>query len=794
MFRKKDMLGKIDLVRKINLLKKTILALITAVFVLFAFFLILDRIYPMDLKSRTQTRVVLAKDGTPLRAFADEYGVWRYPVTLDQVSPNYIQALLGYEDRMFFKHPGINPFALTRAVVQWIKNRKVVSGGSTLTMQVARLRRPVPRNVPGKFMQILGALQLELHFDKDQILTYYLNHAPFGGTFEGVQAASYAYFDHSAQILTDAQAALLAVMPQAPSRYRPDRYPDAALKARNKLLDRLQKFNIWSEQQVLEAKQEKILSWQIETKLNAPLLARRLHYKTSKEILDIHTLVDFQLQLAMEQSAQDYAASLPPHVSISIMAMNNITGAVEAYVGSADYFNKARFGNVDMVKAMRSPGSTLKPFIYGMALDQGYIHSQSLLMDVPIHFGDYRPENFSNRFSGPVSASSALHHSLNLPAVQLMDHLGPRYFYSKIVNAGFKLKLPFGAKPNLSIALGGCSTSLENLITIYSSLGREGKSLKPRLTKESEFEESSLMSRGAAWIIHHILLPETDNRIENKIHLYAVKTGTSYGYRDSWSIGVDKGYTVGVWIGRPDGIPVPGQYGAQTATPLLNRAFGLLPRHQNKILRPDSVSGDKTCWPGGQRAIFNEKTRKYNCEQPRNSWLLEGTAPKTLTATKADPGPAVIGLTVNVTQNGEFRIPLGCVPDKAKTDKPYTKKQIKLWPVEVESWLPRALRRNSLIPAVDPQCNKIKDTLLEEPVQISGINNGDIIIKKDAESQYPQFNLRVQGGYGPWYWFENSVLSKNGQQFIFSPKQPGKYQIIVVDQSGVMDRVEIEVF
>ncbi len=255
-------------------------SLLYLILIVFLTFIILDRIYPIDLNPETKARVVLASDNTPLRSFADEKGVWRYPVTKEQVSPNYIEALLGYEDRWFYYHPGINPFSLIRASYQFLTNKKIISGGSTLTMQVARLKRPVPRSIKGKLYQIFTALQLEFYFTKDEILNYYLNHAPFGGTFEGVQAASYAYYDHSAKDLTYAQAALLAVMPQAPSRYRPDRYPQAAQVARDKLLDRLKKFNIWPENLISEAKEENVSGWPIETKIVAPLLARRLHQKT----------------------------------------------------------------------------------------------------------------------------------------------------------------------------------------------------------------------------------------------------------------------------------------------------------------------------------------------------------------------------------------------------------------------------------------------------------------------------------------------------------------------------------
>ena len=756
--------------------------LVLCVAFLFVGFLVVDRLSPMDLTPRTRTRIVLSDGGIPLRAFSDDEGIWRYPVTLDQVSPLYIEALLGYEDRWFYDHPGVNPFSMARAVWQWGTSGRIISGGSTLTMQVARLRRPVPRTVWGKLRQMVAALQLEWHYDKEEILTYYLNHAPFGGTFEGVQAACFAYFDHGAEELTHAQAALLAVMPQSPSRFRPDRFPGRAERARNKCLDRLEIFGIWGEAEVAEAKQERVVAWPVEVSMTAPLLARRLHQGLPRETTRVETFIDFPLQSSMEQLVRDYAAGLPPHVSIAVMAMENATGDVKAYVGSADFLNRERFGSVDMVRALRSPGSTVKPFIYGMALDEGLICSQSLLMDVPIRFGDYQPVNFHRSFSGPVSSASALAHSLNLPAVQLMDHVGPRFFYAAMVNSGFHIKLPVGAIPNLSMALGGFSTSLEDLVLVFSSLGRGGRTVKPRLTRDAVLEEAPLLSEGAAWIIQDMLIPAWDAQLRHSGATFAVKTGTSYGFRDAWALGVDQEYTVGVWVGRPDGTPVPGHYGAQTATPLLELAFQQLPPHKSLIPRPDSVSEAKICWPKGTALSTGG-----GCDQPRTAWLLDETAPPTLTATRDTQGPAVTNLTIATTPDGRYLVPSGCEV------KPAVSTHLTLWPVALESWLPPGQRRRTMIPPPLPECPGKGALVLEESVRIEGLDDNEVVMKKDPKRGYPTFKLRVIGGNGPWYWFENSVLAAQGEAFTFHPEHPGTYQVVVVDQSGAVDKIHVDV-
>ena len=757
--------------------------------VLFLLFVLADNLLPVDLAPESSSRVVLARDGSLLRSFADEDGVWRYPVTLDQVSANYLDALIAYEDRWFYYHPGVNPLSLVRALFQWAANGRVVSGGSTLTMQTARLARPVPRTIAGKLAQMFTALQLEWRFSKERILTYYLNHVPFGGVVQGVQAASLAYFDHRANRMTHAEAALLAVMPQAPTRYRPDRHPAAAQKARNKLLHRLGRFRVWPSSVIAAAKKERVAGWSVETALAAPLLARRLHRQAVPSTGRIETLIDYQLQLAIEQVAADYAAGLPPRCSLAVLVMNNTTGAVEAYAGSADFFNPSRFSHVDMVTALRSPGSALKPFIYGMALDRGLIHSQSLLMDVPIQFEDFRPTNFTGRFSGPVSAAEALARSLNLPAVQLFDHLGPRFFYAGMVNAGVTVNLPPGAGPNLAMALGGCATTLEDLVAGFACLAGEGKTMAPRYQPDSPVRHHRLLSSGAAWMIYQMLLPEKKGPVRNEHPDLAVKTGTSYGYRDAWALGVDRHYTVGVWTGRPDGVPVPGHYGSRTATPLLRAVVRLLPRHPTEIPRPDSVTRGTICWPGGQRAVDGPESGKHGCETVRKAWLLEETAPWTLTRKRALPGPAVKELDLHLTLDKKFRIPPQC-----KADRPAVDTTVVLWPRALESWLPLSLRSDSKIPPVVPECAALPHVVLAEPVEIRGLARKEILLKKEEQGAYPVFDLTVQGGRGPWYWFENSILTVRGRTFRFAPDHAGDYQIMVMDQSGAADRIEVSVF
>ncbi|WP_161988784.1 penicillin-binding protein 1C, partial [Xanthomonas perforans] len=434
--------------------------------------LLLDLAFPLPLpKSRDTSTLVVARDGTPLRAFADRNGVWRYPATPQSVSPLYLQALLNYEDRWFWRHPGVNPWGLLRAGGQWIGQGHIVSGGSTLTMQVARILDPHTRTPWGKAKQLLRALQLEAHLSKHEILMLYLERAPYGGTIEGVEAASWAYLGKPARALSHAEAALLAVLPQSPSRLRPDRHPEAAQRARDKVLDRMVELGVWSRAQVDDARIEPVVTRSLKPPLHAALLAQRLH-SAQPRAARIATTLDVELQRTLEERVSTYFSQLPERTSAALLVVDNATMEARAYVGSASFGDRKRLGHVDMVQAWRSPGSTLKPFLYGMALDDGLIHSESLLVDAPQSFGDYRPGNFDAAFNGPVSAATALRLSLNVPAVDLLDRIGPARFAARLSNAGIALHFPSGSTPSLALILGGTGAQLQELVGAFAALNR----------------------------------------------------------------------------------------------------------------------------------------------------------------------------------------------------------------------------------------------------------------------------------------------------------------------------------
>ncbi|CAI2794942.1 peptidoglycan glycosyltransferase PbpC [Pseudomonas fluorescens group sp.] len=750
-----------------------------------------DRIWPLPLPQDDLARVVLAEDGTPLWRFADANGVWRYPVQTSEVSPYYLEALLTYEDRWFYQHPGVNPLALVRATWQNLTGTRVVSGGSTLSMQVARLLDPHSRTFHGKLRQLWRTAQLEWHLSKAEILNLYLNRAPFGGTLQGVAAASWAYLGKSPSQLTHAEAALLAVLPQAPSRLRPDRHPQRAQEARDKVLRRLAEFQVWPQAAVDEALEEPLLlAPRLEPSL-APLLARRLNRPDSPPL--IRTTLDATLQRRLEDLLLGWRARLPEHTSAAILVVEEETMAVRAYLGSVDINDAKRFGHVDMISALRSPGSTLKPFLYGMALDDGLIHSESLLQDVPRRYGDYRPGNFSMGFTGAVPASTALSSSLNLPAVQLLEAYGPKRFAAEMRIGGVPLALPALAEPNLALILGGAGSRLEDLVSGYSAFARDGRSANIRLQPDDTLRERPLLSPGAAWIVRRILSgqarPDRDPRAELvQRPVLAWKTGTSYGFRDAWAIGVGPRYLIGVWIGRPDGTPVPGQFGLASAAPLMLQVHDVLTNRdsQRGISAPvkpvpANVGVAAICWPSGQPMSRSDP----NCRRQRFAWTLDHTTPPTLQALDQ---PLSVGLMESVWVNAKgLRVDAHCPGAEPKT--------IALWPAPLEPWLPRAERREARIPAADPDCPP-PALAASSPLSIVGIREGDQLRLPAASQQALRLKISALGGSGRRWWFLNGAPlgDSANQDFInASFERLGRYQLSVLDEAGQTARLEFSV-
>nr|WP_225737359.1 penicillin-binding protein 1C [Dyella acidiphila] len=753
----------------------------------------LDRLFPLQLPAPdTGSTVVLARDGTPLRAFADSDGVWRYPITPQQVSPLYLQALLTYEDRWFYRHPGVNPYALLRGAATALRHGHIVSGGSTLTMQVARIIEPIPHTFGGKLVQIFRALQLEAHLSKAQILELYLNHAPFGGPIQGVQAASWAYLGKPASRLSHAEAALLAVLPQTPSLLRPDRHPDAARQARDKVLRRMRDEGLWSDAQIRDAEIEPVVARSLRAPLEAALLAERLH-RQQPQARRIVTTIDANLQRAVEDRVSDYLSRLPPRTSAAILVVDNATLEARVYVGTAEFADPLRLGHVDMVRAPRSPGSTLKPFLYGLALDDGLITSQSLLVDAPQDFNGYKPGNFDDSFSGPVSVAEALQRSLNVPAVDVLDHVGPNRFVARLANGGIDLGLPQGAQPNLSIILGGASTRLENLVGAYTAFANGGIAGTPRYLPEQAQQARHLLSPGAAWIIRTILSTNPADvegaPLEGTIDRHgavAWKTGTSYGYRDAWAVGVTNSWTVGVWIGRPDGTPSPGQYGAVTSLPLMFAVVDMLPddRTRARNVQPLSVRSVDICWPLGGAA---SSTPADLCRQRRTAWVLDGAVPPTFAERDVTAWSAGL-VSVRVNAQGQ-RLSATCHGKQEHTV------QIARWPALASPWLHDDDAARATLPPLAPNC--APDSLdVASPIRIAGLTQGVHLRQAPNSTQPLRVTLQALGAIGEVQWLLDGRLqgsSVGNANMQLALPQAGDHQITALTRNGAFAQLRLSV-
>jgi penicillin-binding protein 1C len=530
---------------------------------------------------------IVDRNGKLLRAYAMADGRWRLPVVAKtDVDPAYLKLLLAYEDRRFHSHPGVDPIALGRAAVQLLTQGHIVSGGSTITMQVARLLEPRRhRSIYSKLRQIVRALQLERHFEKEQILDLYLTLAPYGGNLEGIRAASIAYFGKEPKRLSLAESALLVALPQAPEARRLDRHPDAARTARDRVLDRMVEQGQVAPEDARQAKRVPVPRLRKPMPILAPHSADHA-MATAKDFPVIRLTLDANLQQVLEALARDRAAALGANISIGILAADNATGDVLARVGSPDYFDEKRAGQVDMTRAVRSPGSTLKPFIYGLAFEDGFVHPETLIDDRPIRFGSYAPENFDMTFQGTVPVRKALQLSLNIPAISLLERVGASRLSSRLKQAGTNLVLPKDEAPGLAMGLGGVGLTLEDLVQLYSGLARLGNTRPLReIASDRPRDSLRLLDEVAAWQVGNVLLgsPPPENAPHNRI---AFKTGTSYGYRDAWSIGFDGRITIGVWIGRPDGAPVAGLIGRTAAAPILFDAFARTARLPMPLPKP----------------------------------------------------------------------------------------------------------------------------------------------------------------------------------------------------------------
>ncbi|WP_420858021.1 penicillin-binding protein 1C [Marivivens marinus] len=519
-----------------------------------------------------QSIEVLDRDGTLLRAYTVADGRWRMGTDPASVDPTYLAMLIRYEDKRFRGHAGVDPLAMARAAAQALGRQEVVSGGSTLTMQVARLLEDSGTGRwSGKLRQIRVALALERQLSKDEILTLYLNLAPFGGNVEGVRAASFTWFGKPPERLTPAEAALLVALPQSPESRRPDRHPETALAARNRVLIRMVSDGVLEAETARAAMSEPMPDDRRPFPTLAPHLSDRLVAAGGPRV--VRTTLDAGLQARIEDLAQAAVAQRTDRVQVAVMIADHQTGEILATVGSGAYAADRRGGFLDLTQAVRSPGSTLKPLVYALSFDNGLAHPETLIADRPMDFNGYRPQNFDGAYRGDIRVRDALQWSLNIPVVSLTEALGPEHVLAGLRRAGADPVLP-GGRPGLAVSLGGVGMTLDDLVRLYAGLAQGGVAVDLRALPDPSdgFAPQRIVGEVAAWQVADILLQAPRPAGVQGAGI-AFKTGTSYGHRDALAVGFDGRHVVAVWMGRADGTPVPGAFGADLAAPIMFEAF-----------------------------------------------------------------------------------------------------------------------------------------------------------------------------------------------------------------------------
>ena len=560
--------------------------------------------------------VVRGDDGQIMHAFLSSDEKWRFATSPAMAPPFYLDLLINYEDRRFYRHYGVDPVALARAARDLITNGRVVSGASTLTMQTARLLEGQAPGLWGKLAQMVAARRLEIDHDKSEILAAYLTLAPFGGNLEGLSAASRRYFNKQPAALNDRETALLVAIPQAPEARRPDLNLPGALAARGRVLIRAEAFGLVSAEAVEDLSNRSLRIADAPQSNGAraaagELKARRPDAAAWSSLLQAET--QERATAILRQALQDQ----PEQVNAAALIVRNMDGAVIAHVGNARGIDGPA-GYLDLTKAIRSPGSALKPVIYGLGFELGLAHPRTKFVDEAVRFGAYGPENFTPMTPSTLTLREALARSLNTAAVALLQEVQPKVMAERLEDFGVDLRLPSAEEPGLSIALGGLGITARDLARIYLALANGGAAGALRLSPDDPGGRQALLSEGAAWGVTDALTIAAPAEGAAPLKArdggarIAFKTGTSHGRRDAWAAGYDRDHTVVVWFGRPDGGPSPGMSGRATAVPALLNLFGALPTPATGVLKDPPGGAPEIAWtsPPRRLAFLGSSTRE----------------------------------------------------------------------------------------------------------------------------------------------------------------------------------------
>ena len=732
----------------------------------------LNFLFPLRLQI-DYSPLITASDGSIINAFLSHDDKWRMQLEPDEISPILKKAILLKEDRYFYYHPGINPVALGRALVKNLNQGKKTSGASTITMQVARLLYPQQRTYGHKITEMFRALQLEWYYSKDEILQLYLNLVPYGGNIEGVKAASVLYFQQSPQHLSLAQAVTLSVIPNKPSSLRIGKQNDRIVAFRNKWLQYYQEQKVFPAKDIRDALHEPLAASRLEAPRVAPHFAFRMRRKYRNQAI-IKTTLNRQVQEQVESLAYNYLHQLRSKniYNASVIVLNNQTRAVEAYLGSADFSDAQHHGQVDGVRAIRSPGSTLKPFLYATAIDRGLITPQTVISDVPIDYAGYRPENYFGNYSGNITVEQALATSLNIPAVKILEQLGVSHFVHKLQEAEFSQVKKEGHELGLSLILGGCDVKLEELTALFAAFPNGGKYSPLRWQQHDTVASGkSLVSPASAYMITQILSqlkrPDLPYNADNSRNLpkIAWKTGTSYGRKDAWSIGYNKKYTVGVWVGNFSGEGVPELNGTDSATPLLFDIFNTIDYNSPAgwVAPPANFSQRLVCKASGL------PVNSFCSDQVLDAFLPGISSVKKCAHLKR----------VLVSLDEKYAYCTSCLPEVNYEEK---------WLPDLEPDILAFYESEHIpyqrMPTHNPACSRIFQD--HAPVIVSPTAEMEYLLEQ-SEEQKLMLRCQTHNEVKQVYWYINDKLIKaapSNENLFFTPKTSGKYKISCTDDLG----------
>jgi len=747
--------------------KKIFYFLLLLVIIIFG----LDKIFPLpeDKLFPDTSTIIYFQNGEPARLFLTEDDKIRLFTSYDNIPEKIIKTFILSEDRYFFYHFGINPVSIMRALIGNIRAGKIKSGGSTITMQIARMMEPKKRDIISKIIESLRAIQLELHYSKRKLLEIYLNISPYGSNIEGVGAASYLYFNKPLTALNIQETALLTIIPKNPNMLNPNKgvkqkifsyYNKLLLKLKNKKIINYDDYKRWSDLETLPKRY--LLPFKI------PHLAIWLkkRYPNKKRI---YTTIEPDIQNSVKKIMESHYKSIKKFDihNISVIVINNKTKSIISIIGSQGFFDEEG-GQIKGFLALRSPGSTLKPFLYALAIEKGVINTETLLKDIPIEFKAYAPKNYMDIYRGLVPVKVALAQSLNVPAVNLLKRIGLNEFYDLLKELEFyslKDKKNYG----LSIVLGGCGVNLLELTKAYTVFPHMGKLYDTKIIKDKrESRPVRIYSDGTAYLISEILrdhrrpdFPENWEYFE-KLPLIAWKTGTSYGHFDAWSIGYNPKYTVGVWVGNFNNQNSSDIVGSKVATPLLFKIFDQLMSGETAeywFKKPNDLIKTEVCDFSGMVPVNGRERTKL-------VYVLKNSVPN---------DKCVFHKKYFIDKKTGKIV----CPKIMKENRKYDEKIFRVYPPDIALWYKKRGVLLQKLPKIDERCINSENN--EPPKIIFPDNNQSFTFPGNLNKKNRKIPLKSDRVV---YWFIDNKLIGIGFK-LFYTATAGKHIIEVIDENGV---------